>query len=160
MDVITTALGTILRRWACISSLLLADKPHRQQKKCCAGLGRLSWEGGRFWLKFKIIWVFPKIGVPQNGWFIMKNPIKIHDLGSTPIFGNTHLLPRKLTAGTSKLMVRVDVFPFPLRGILRFFFVRFRKFTAEHVQTFNLPHSFGTGKRSLVPCCFLIKQHL
>ena len=22
------------------------------------------------------IWVFPKIGVPQNGWFIMENPIK------------------------------------------------------------------------------------
>ena len=23
------------------------------------------------------IWVFPKIGVPQNGWFIMENPIKL-----------------------------------------------------------------------------------
>ena len=23
------------------------------------------------------IWVFPKIGVPQNGWFIMENPIKM-----------------------------------------------------------------------------------
>jgi len=22
------------------------------------------------------IWVFPKIGIPQNGWFIMENPIK------------------------------------------------------------------------------------
>ena len=28
-----------------------------------------------------IIWVFPKIGVPQNGWFIMENSIKIDDLG-------------------------------------------------------------------------------
>ena len=26
-------------------------------------------------------WVFPKIGVPQNGWFIMDNPIKMDDLG-------------------------------------------------------------------------------
>ena len=22
-------------------------------------------------------WVFPKIGVPQNGWFVMENPIKM-----------------------------------------------------------------------------------
>ena len=27
------------------------------------------------------IWWFPKIGVPQNGWFIMENPIKMDDLG-------------------------------------------------------------------------------
>ena len=26
-------------------------------------------------------WVFPKIGVPQNGWFIRENPIKMDDLG-------------------------------------------------------------------------------
>ena len=37
------------------------------------------------------IWMFPKIGVPQNGWFVMENPIKMDDLGvslflETPIY--------------------------------------------------------------------------
>ena len=33
-------------------------------------------------------WVFPKIGVPQDGWFIMENLIKMDDLG-VPLFVET-----------------------------------------------------------------------
>ena len=41
-----------------------------------------------FGMEIKHIWVFPKIGVPQNGWFMMENPIKIDDLG-VPLFLET-----------------------------------------------------------------------
>ena len=33
-------------------------------------------------------WMFPKIGVPQNGWFIMESPIKMDDL-EVPLFLET-----------------------------------------------------------------------
>ena len=43
--------------------------------------------------KKETIWVFPKIGVSQNGCFLMENLIKMDDFGwFSNIFGNTHIV--------------------------------------------------------------------
>ena len=49
-----------------------------------------EWMAGIF--DIQIIWVFPKIGIPQNGWFIMENPIKMDDLGGNTILGKIHMI--------------------------------------------------------------------
>ncbi len=53
---------------------------------------------------------------PENGWFTMENPIKIHDLGE-PLFLETPIYPpRSLTASENpwKMMALEDKEPFLL----------------------------------------------
>ena len=40
---------------------------------------------------YTLIWVFPKIGIPQNGWYIMEAPIKMDHFGVPPFFGNSQI---------------------------------------------------------------------
>ena len=58
---------------------LRGDKPLLEERRRCGC--RVSRDVGN-------IWVFPKIGVPQNGWFILENSIKLDDLG-VPLFLET-----------------------------------------------------------------------
>ena len=51
------------------------------------------------------IWVFPKIVVPQNGWFMRENPIKMDDLG-VPLFLETPIYEKlKFFNGLSLLLL-------------------------------------------------------
>ena len=57
---------------------------------CVEKMRRSGWPQTHI-IHVRYIWVFPKIGVPQNqnGWFIMENPIKMADLGGNPSFLET-----------------------------------------------------------------------
>ena len=59
--------------------------------------------------------VFPKMMVPQNGRFIMGNPIKIDDFGGTTILGNPHIddLDRHESTGTFSTFSTLQMLPPP-----------------------------------------------
>ena len=63
--------------------------------------------------------MFPKIGVPQNGWFIMvPNPIKMDDLGGFPIFLETPIYSGggETTAEKGKIPLGTEISLGMMRG--------------------------------------------
>ena len=55
-------------------------------------------------------WMFPKIGVPQNGWFI-ENPIKMDDLGAPSVscFVLTVLMNKKPPASLRRRRIKTSI---------------------------------------------------
>ena len=88
------------------------------------------------------IWGFPKIVVPQNGWFIKENPIKMDDLGVQP-FKETPIcciiIPSPKTTGwTPKLpkSIRKEI-PLPRPIIFRLRPLVFQECTLPETNIFR-----------------------
>ena len=109
-----------------------------------------SWHGKpsnnselRFFLKNPLnMWVLPKIGVPQNGWFIRENPIRIDDLGgkhpyfwfNTPCFVCAFFWAAKLDQHFLPWVAKSLVFPRFFLKLHHFPRCFFPQFSTENAQ--------------------------
>ena len=75
--------GVKVKKFSCASIRSDSDPPNQSSTR--------SRHGGGSTVNPGAIWLFPKIGVPQNGCFIMEIPIKNGGFGCTTIFGNIHI---------------------------------------------------------------------
>ena len=80
------------------------------------------------------IWVFPKIGVPQNGWFIRETPIKMDDLG-LPLFSETPIYSERVGYWEhgSTIPTQLTLEPLKPTGVERFTHRMFMM-SVKHVQ--------------------------
>ena len=88
----------------------------------------------------KEIVVFPKIGVPQNGWFMMENPIKMDDLGiplslETPKSWCFLTIKRLWCISFWCYLVRRSILPGQLKGLREF--VNLLGYQPTYIHTYS-----------------------
>ena len=82
-----------------------------------SALGRITTQGS--WITPDPSECFPKIMVPQNGWFIMENPINMDDLGVPILFGHIHLeIFSKVSRESDSAIITAETLVWPLPDTL------------------------------------------
>ena len=64
------------------------------------------------------IWLFPKIGVPQNGWFLGENPIRIDGLGYPYFWKHLYIRVKNTPSMADPPWLHVDLSPVGSSGAL------------------------------------------